>query len=117
MTRLLDTLTARSPKLGPLGTAVLFWALVELWVLNVCDFALTKYAMWLGFASESNSVMVYFFRTGDVAAGVFKIGIVSLGCLLLWRLKRYRTALVAAVTLAIIFAALITYEVLWISTL
>lgn len=117
MSRFLDTLTARSPRLGPAGAALLFWALLELWVLNVCDFILTKYAMWLGFATESNSVMVYFFRAGDVAAAFFKIGIVTLGCLLLWRLRRYRAALFAAVALAGIFAALVTYELLWISTL
>jgi len=113
----LDSITARSPKLGPFGAALLFWALVELWALNVFDFVLTRYAMWLGFATESNSVMVYFFRSGDVAAAVFKIGIVTLGCLLLWRLRRYRAALFAAVVLAAIFAALVTYELLWISTL
>jgi hypothetical protein len=110
-------LELRSPRLGPFGVRVLFWVLLELWILNAADLALTSYSLWLGFASESNAIMDFFFRSGPVPAALFKIGIVTAGTLLLWRLRAYRTALVAAVMLTGVFAALVAYEVLWISSL
>ncbi len=103
-----------APLLGPFGQAVLLWTLVELWVLNVADLLLTRYALWLGFAKESNGVMDYFFRSGTVPSTAFKIGIVTVGTLLLWRLRRHRVALFAAVLLAGIFAAVVVYQALWI---
>lgn len=109
--------TSRSPRLGPFGMRVLFWVLVELWVLNLADLLLTRYSLWLGFATESNSVMSYFFHIGEVPAGIFKIGIVSGGTLLLWRLRRYRTALLAAALLAVVFAAVVAYQALWVLSL
>lgn len=104
----------RTPLLGPLGQAVLLWTLVELWALNVADLLLTRYALWLGVAKESNGGMDYFFRSGAVPSTAFKIGIVTVGTLLLWRLRRYRAALVAAVLLAGIFAAVVVYQALWV---
>ena len=109
--------TRRSPRLGPFGGRVLFWLLVGLWVLNVADLLLTRYSLWLGFATESNDVMSYFFRTGEVPAGAFKIGIVTVGTLLLWRLRRYRTALFAAALLGGVFAAVVAYQALWVLSL
>jgi hypothetical protein len=109
--------TRRSPRLGPFGMRVLFWVLVELWVLNIADLLFTRYSLWLGFATESNNVMSYFFHTGEVPAGVFKIGIVTVGTLLLWRLRRYRTALFAAALLAGVFAAVVAYQALWVLSL
>ena len=109
--------TRRSPRLGPFGGRVLFWLLVGLWVLNVADLLLTRYSLWLGFATESIDVMSYFFRTGEVPAGAFKIGIVTVGTLLLWRLRRYRTALFAAALLGGVFAAVVAYQALWVLSL
>lgn len=117
MSRLRAYLAMRSPRLGGFGRQVLLCTLVELWVLNVADLCLTRYGMWLGFADESNDLMATLFRSGTWVAASFKIGIVTAGCLLLWRLRRYRTALVAAVTLAFVFSALVTYEVLWLHSL
>ena len=104
----------RSPPLGPFGRLVLFWALVELWLLNIADLLLTRYSLWLGFAKESNGVMDYFFRSGTVPTVAFKIGIVTVGALLLWRLRHYRTALFAAALLTGIFAAVVAYQALWV---
>ncbi len=58
---------------------LLFWCLLELWVLNVADLLLTRYALWLGFATEENDVMRYFLHEGTLLAAVFKIGIVTVG--------------------------------------
>jgi hypothetical protein len=103
-----------SPRLGRFGQLVLLWTLVELWLLNVADLLLTRYSLWLGFAKESNGVMDYFFRSGTVPTVVFKIGIVTVGALLLWRLRHYRTALIATVLLTGIFAAVVVYQALWV---
>ena len=106
--------TRRSPRLGAFGQLVLFWVLIELWVLNVADLLLTRYSLWLGFAKESNGIMDYFFRAGTVQTLAFKIGVVTVGTLLLWRLRHYRTALFAAVLLTGIFAAVVVYQALWV---
>jgi hypothetical protein len=90
---------------------------VELWVLNIADLLLTRYPLWLGFATESNNVMDYFFRSGAVPAVAFKMGIVTVGTLLLWRLRRYRTALFAAALLTGVFAAVVAYQALWVLSL
>ena len=55
--------------------------------------------------------------TASTAAAVFKIGIVTVGALVLWRLRRYRAALFAAVVLAGIFAAVVAYQVFWLTSL
>ena len=62
---------------------LLLLLLVELWALNVADLALTRYSLWLGFATESNNVMDFFLRAGTVPALAFKVGIVTVGALLL----------------------------------
>ena len=102
---------------GTFGIQVLFWLLACLWLLNVADLALTKYSMDLGYASESNDVMRYFLHVGTFTAAAFKVGIVTVGVLMLWQLRRYRAALFAAVLLAGIFAAVVAYEVFWLTSL
>ena len=102
------------PRLGSLGRLMLLCTLIELWALNVADLLLTRYALWLGFAKESNGVMDYFFRSGTVPSTAFKIGIVTVGTLLLWRLRRNRAALVASIGLTGVFAAVVVYQALWI---
>jgi hypothetical protein len=91
--------------------------LIELWVLNVADLALTRYSLWLGFATESNGVMEYFLRAGTVPALAFKVGIVTVGALLLWRLRVYRIATVAAALLAGVLAAVVAYQAFWVLSL
>ena len=107
----------RSPRLGPFGVRILFWLLVALWLLNVADLGLTSYGIWLGFASESNSVMRYVLHQGTATAAVFKIGLITVGALVLWRLRRYRSALLAAMLLAGVFAAVVAYQAFWLASL
>jgi len=102
---------------GPFGQQLLFWLLLGLWLLNIADLLLTKYALWLGFATESNDVMRYFLHVGTFTAAVFKVGMVTIGALVLWQLRRYRAALFAAVLLAGVFAAVVAYQVLWLMSL
>jgi len=104
-------------RLGAPRPQVVAWLLVELWVLNIADLLLTRRAIWLGFATESNRVMGHFLREGTLSAVVFKVGVVTVGSLLLWRLRRHRAALLAAVALTAFFAAVVAYEALWVASL
>jgi hypothetical protein len=105
------------PPLGPMGIHALLLLLIELWLLNVADLVLTKYGIWLGFATESNGVMSFLLRAGTVPTIAFKVGIVTVGALLLWRLRRHRAALFAAVLLTGVLAAVVVYQVFWIVSL
>jgi hypothetical protein len=104
-------------RLGISREQLLFWLLLELWVLNAADLLLTHYVLWLGFATESNGIMRYFLHEGTLTATVFKIGMVSIGVLLLWRLRRRPTALAAAVLLTGVFAAVVAYQAAWVLSL
>lgn len=96
---------------------LLLLLLIELWAFNVADLALTRYSLWLGFATESNGIMDYFLRAGTVPALAFKVGIVTVGALLLWRLRVYRVATVAAALLAGVLAAVVSYQAFWVLSL
>jgi hypothetical protein len=100
-------------RLGVHPDHLLLVLLTALWLLNVADFWLTRHAMWLGFASESNHVMGFVLRLGALPAAVFKIGIVTVGALLLWRLRRRHGVLFAGVFLTFVFAAVVGYQVAW----
>ena len=116
-TRLPRSARIRRVYVGAFGQQVLLWLLLGLWLCNVADLLLTKYSLWLGVASESNDVMRYFLHVGTLTAAMFKVGIVTIGVLLLWRLRRYRAALFAAGLLAAIFAAVVAYEAFWLTSL
>jgi hypothetical protein len=111
---------APPPRLARLGvdrTRLIAFLLFALWLLNLADLFLTRRALWLGFADESNGVMGYFIHHGTLAAGVFKVGIVSLGAALLWLLRRHRCVALAAALLTAVFAAVVAYQVLWLASL
>ena len=61
--------------------------------------------------------MRYFLHQGTVTAAAFKIGLITAGALVLWRLRRYRSALMAAVLLAGVFAAVVAYQAFWLASL
>ena len=105
------------PPLGPAGQRLVIILLVELCALNVADFTLTRYAMWLGFATESNGIMDFFFKQSAVAAAAFKLSVVTGGAAGLWLLRRHRAALFAAFLLTGVFAAVVAYQALWILSL
>ena len=108
---------AAAVRRGIRGEQLLFWCLLELWVLNVADLLLTRYALWLGFATEENGVMRYFLHEGTLMAAVFKIGIVTIGVAALWRVRHRPAALAAAVLLTVVFAAVVAYQAAWVLSL
>ena len=103
-------------RCGVSRARVLFWLLLGLWVFNVLDFLLTRRAIALGRATEANGVMGYLLHVGTSTAFAFKMGLVTVGCLLFWRLRRHDTVLFAAVLLAAVFAAVVIYQTLWIAS-
>jgi hypothetical protein len=109
-----DWASALLARLGVSSTQFLFLLLAEIALFNVVDLLLTRYVLRLGFATESNAVMGFFFRQGSLAAGVFKLGIVTTGVVLLWMLRRRRGVVLGAVLLTGVFAAVVAYQVAWI---
>jgi hypothetical protein len=91
---------------------ILFWLLLGLWSFNICDFLLTREAISMGRATEANGVMSYMLNVGTVSALAFKLGIVSVGVLVLWRLRKHEAVLLAATLLAAVFGALVLYQAL-----
>ena len=106
------TVEARQLEREAVRGRVLFWLLLGLWSFNVCDFLLTRTAISMGRATEANGVMSYLLSVGTVSALVFKLGIVSVGVLVLWRLRKNRGVLLAATLLAAVFGALVLYQAL-----
>jgi len=110
-----DPLPATRPCLD--RDQLVFWLLLELWVLNVADLLLTHYALWLGFATESNGVMAFLLREGTLTATVFKLGIVTVGVLVLWRVRYRPVVPFVAALLACFFAGVVAYQVAWVLSL
>jgi len=80
-------------------------------ILNLVDFGLTLNALAIG-ASEANPVMASLFEAGPIWAGIFKVAAVALASLLVWEWRRYRKALVAAVTMLAVFSAVFIYHMI-----
>jgi Domain of unknown function (DUF5658) len=91
---------------------LVFWLLLALWVFNIADLVLTRRALSLGMAREANHVMAYFLAAGLLPAVIFKVGIVTLGALLLWCLRRHAATLMVAAALASAYALVVVYQAL-----
>ena len=79
---------------------------------NLADLLLTLRAVAAGRATEANGVMSYFLHAGSLAAGVFKVGLVSAAVVLLWILRRRSVVLPATAALTLALVALVAYEAL-----
>jgi hypothetical protein len=89
--------------------AVMRWSLIVLWLFNLEDYVLTQAALRAG-AIESNPVIAYFLERGPGPALAFKLGIVTVGCLLLWRLRRYPAAVMASLGLALAYVLVTVFH-------
>jgi hypothetical protein len=101
---------------GVSSARVVFWLLLALWVFNFADFLLTQKAIAAGRASEANGVMRFFLNEGLFAALIFKVGVVTAGVLIIWRLRRHNVAILAAGALAAVYAAVVMYQALWVAS-
>jgi hypothetical protein len=95
----------------------LFWLLLGLWAFNATDLLLTRRAMALGRAEEANGVMKMLLHAGSLPASGFKIGFVTPGVIVLWRLRSHHAVLLAAALLAASFAVVVSYEAMWVWSL
>jgi hypothetical protein len=101
-----------SVRRGLVRTPLLSWLLATLWLANLCDLLLTTRAVALGRATEANGLMSYFLHVGSLTAGVFKVGLVTLAVVALWRLRRRGVVLWVAAALTIVLVAVVCYEAL-----
>jgi hypothetical protein len=96
--------------------AALVLLLAAVNVFNVADFSLTLNVLAAG-GGEANPVMASLLALGPVWAAVFKVAAVVMASWLVWRFKRYRLALQAALLMAAIFCAVLVYHVLGLTVL
>lgn len=92
-----------------LGT--LWVLLVTVNALNLADFALTLNVLALG-GGEANPIMRSLFALNPVYAGAFKVIAVLLCTWVVWRFRRFRTALGAALVMVAIFAVVFLYHII-----
>jgi hypothetical protein len=91
----------------PQATAIL---LVVVNVLNLLDFGLTLNYLAHG-GGEANPVMRSLFNVGPLSAGIFKFGAVLLVTALVWRYRRFRSGLAAAVAILLLYVLIIVYHI------
>jgi hypothetical protein len=101
-----------SVRHGLARTRLLGWLLATLWVANLCDLLLTLPAIGLHRAIEANRLMDYLLRAGSLPAAIVKLGIVSVGVALFWRLRHRPSVLRATAAVTLAFVALVAYEAL-----
>ncbi|NLO26650.1 MAG: hypothetical protein GX113_00485 [Actinobacteria bacterium] len=78
-------------------------------LLNIADFVLTLNVLASG-GAEANPIMRSLFDLGPIWAGAFKLVAVLVATALVWRCRRYRLALVAALVVALVFTAVLFYH-------
>lgn len=67
-------------------------------VFNLIDAALTLLAVHVGIAEEANPIMAAILSLGPVPFVMTKIGLVSLGVAMLWRMRRRPLAAIGSLT-------------------
>ncbi len=83
-------------------------------LLSALDLRLTLLAVQHGVA-EANPVMRYFLGAGSASATVAKVGLVAAASLAIWLLRRHRQALELALGAMTLFAAVVLYEIAWLT--
>lgn len=90
------------------GTLLALLAAVN--ALNLADFVLTLNVLTAG-GGEANPIMRSLFALNPVYAGVFKVMAVLLTTVLVWRCRRFRRALEAALIMGAVFAVVFFYHI------
>ncbi len=89
---------------------LMFWILVSLIMfLNMADYYLTYIGVNLG-AKELNPIMDFLIGKGWEYVALFKLSIMVISLLALWRLYRYTIALWVASFITIFYTALLIYH-------
>jgi len=90
----------------------LLFALLVLMLLNLCDWALTQDAIALGVAREGNPVGAAMLSCGLWQSLVIKAGVVLVGCLGLYVVRRRRWGRVLLWTCLGSYVAVVLYQVM-----
>lgn len=79
-------------------------------VFNLLDAAFTLFAVRSGLAVEANPLMNELLSHGPMSFMLGKVAMVSLGILLLWRLRRLRMAMVGSVAAFLTYAGIVGWH-------
>ena len=90
--------------------ATLWVLLVAVNVLNMADFLLTLNVL-AGGGGEANPILRPLFEASPIYAGLFKFAVVFIVTLIVWRCRRFRRALEAALIMAGVFAVVFFYHI------
>lgn len=93
-----------------LGIKLLWIAAAAILVMNLYDAMMTLLVVESGVASEANPVMAAPLALGPVVFMLAKLGMVSAGVLLLWRLRSSTFAAFGIYSLSGIYTALCIYH-------
>ncbi len=85
--------------------------LITVNMLNLADYVLTINVLAMG-GGEANPIMRSLFALNPVYAGIFKVVTIFLTSLVIWRFRRYRSALEVALVIAAVFMGVFFYHVL-----
>ena len=119
--QVVPSLAGPAPADHALPSSVFEWLRVDAWrdrlvylllsatlVLNLADAAFTLFAVRAGLAVETNPLMQELLSRGPLSFMLGKLVMVSLGIVMLWRLRWLRMAVVGSV------AAFVTYAFIFI---
>jgi hypothetical protein len=79
-------------------------------ILNLVDAVFTLLYTGSGMASEGNPLLSSVLSASPTAFMAVKLSLVSLGVLLLWRLRQRRAAVIGLVTTAMAYSTLMVYH-------
>src|SRR5262245_55599109 len=79
-------------------------------VLNLLDAVLTLIVVSAGVAAEANPLMEAALQANPVLFVLAKTALVSLGILLLWRMRAHRFAALAIVASVFVYGAVVAYH-------
>jgi hypothetical protein len=85
--------------------------LVTVNMLNLADFALTMNALAIG-GREENPIMRSLFDLNPAYAGLFKVVVVLAASLVIWRFRRFRSALQITLVMLVVFMGVFFYHIL-----
>lgn len=88
---------------------VVLLTLVAVNLLNLADYLLTLHCLAMG-GGEANPLMAALLHMGSAYAGMFKLMAVFVAAYTVWRFRRHRASLEAAVVMSGVFAALLVYH-------
>ena len=86
-------------------------------VLNLADAIFTLVWVWAGLATEANALMAGLVERQPVVFVAAKLGLTSLGSILLWRLRRHPIAVVGIFGVFLVYYWVLIYHLSYLSYL